>query len=96
MDDAKRFLGLARRAGKLAVGVEDVKKAVKAGKAALVLKAKDISPASLGGLDALDIGWTMEEMGAALGIRLCGAAAVTDKGMADTLARKMGISSMQR
>lgn len=45
--DALRLLGLARRAGAVAVGAEAVREAVRAGDARLVVMAGDASPVQL-------------------------------------------------
>ncbi len=41
--DDLRFLGLIRRAGKLSIGEENIRQAVRAGKARLILLAEDAS-----------------------------------------------------
>ncbi|KIL35325.1 50S ribosomal protein L7ae [Cohnella kolymensis] len=86
-------LGLAMRAGKLASGEEIVMKAIRSGEAKLVLLAGDASEntgkkiadkcASYG--IPLRIGFTRQELGAAVGKPERVIFAVTDKGFADML-----------
>ena len=87
------FLGLCKRAGYLASGAETVTKAVREGKALLVLYASDVSGNSLKGVvkAAEDCGVTVkellrtkEELSFALG-KHCGIVCTTDKGFADKI-----------
>lgn len=90
-------MGIARRAGRLAVGTEKVTSAIKDGTAQLVLIASDISPKTEKELRFLAKGKTeimrlkvdLVTMSAAIGIR-AGIAAVTDSGLAEAI-RKAGM-----
>lgn len=87
------LLGLARRAGRLALGNEAVRDAVKRGRASLVLLAGDLSPKTASGLSPAarqagvpvrKIRPKMDDIGAALGKR-AGVIAVNDMGFAKKL-----------
>lgn len=87
------FLGLCKRAGCLISGAETVTKAVREGKAQLVLYASDVSDNSLkdvvkaaedGGVTAKKLPRTKEELSFALG-KHCGIVCTTDKGFADKI-----------
>ncbi|MBQ7288955.1 MAG: ribosomal L7Ae/L30e/S12e/Gadd45 family protein [Clostridia bacterium] len=90
-------MGIARRAGLLAVGTEKVTAAVKSGRAHLIILASDISPKTEKELRFLTKGKTemmrieadLSAMSAAIGIR-AGVAAVTDNGLAQAI-RKAGM-----
>ena len=87
------LLGIARRAGRLDLGTEAVRDAVRKHRAALVLLASDVSPrtasntsssAQQAGIPARTIRPTMNEVEAALGKR-AGVIAVNDMGFAKKL-----------
>lgn len=87
------FLGLCKRAGCLISGAETVTKAVREGKAQLVLYASDVSDNSLKGVvkaaeecgvTAKELPRTKEELSFALG-KHCGIVCTTDKGFADKI-----------
>ena len=97
-DKAKRYMGLARKAGLLALGEDRCMEALGEGKAKLLLLAADASPgatkkaqAGLRGhravLDTLP--WEREELGAALGKPGCGMICFTDPGLAASFAAAM-------
>ena len=84
------FLGICKRSGKLIHGADTVIKAVKEGKARLVLYASDVSENSLkkvlrtaqeSGVPARKLSCPMEELSFALG-RHCGIVCTTDDGFA--------------
>lgn len=88
-----RFLGLARRAGKLEIGEEAAGRACRSGKAALLLLAGDASANARGRaenftagdgrkIDLLVLNCSKEELGRALGLNGPAMAAVTDRGFA--------------
>lgn len=88
-----QLLGIARRAGKLALGSEAACGAVRAKRAVLVLLASDLSPrtvrtvsavAEQTGTKAITIRSTMDELSRALGKR-SGVIAVADRGFAEKL-----------
>ncbi|HAH79512.1 MAG TPA: 50S ribosomal protein L7ae [Ruminococcaceae bacterium] len=87
------LLGIARRAGKLALGADAAAEAVNARSARLVLLSRDLSPRTAGdvraraekcGVRAAGLRATMDELEAALGKRT-GVIAVKDTGFAKTL-----------
>ena len=87
------FLGLCKRAGRLISGAETVTKAVKEGKAKLVLYASDVSGNSLKGVvraaqdcgvPVREIARTKEELSFALG-KHCGIVCTTDDGFAQKI-----------
>lgn len=94
MNDAlMRFMGLARRAGKLSLGNDPALEALQKGSVHLVLLAGDLSPrtgagveraAKQNGVAVVKIGATMDEMSMALG-RRTGVVAVNDPGFAEKL-----------
>ena len=98
--DVLVFLGLIRRAGRLAIGIENSADACHSGKARLAVFACDASEGSLSPLKRLCLekgvltvspGFTKAELGGALGIGECSAAAVTDTALAVGICRKLGL-----
>ncbi len=96
MDSFLTLLGLARRAGKLAVGEEPVRLALQEGTARAVFLAADagehtrrkVSP-KLGEVPLQVVPATKAELGRALGRESCAICAVTDKGFAESLAQRI-------
>ena len=93
-DSLLTLLGLALRAGKLAVGEEPVRLALQEGTARTVLLAQDASDRArrkvepkLGTVPLQVIPASKEELGRALGRESCAICAVTDKGFAQSLER---------
>lgn len=92
--DTLQYLGLARKAGKLAAGYEKTAAAVKRGSAALVVVAGDISPKTEkelqrlagGRVEVLRLSAGMEQVSRAAGIN-AGVAAVTDEGFAAAIGK---------
>ena len=93
-DKLLSLLGLARRAGKLALGADAAEEALCGGKAALAVLAADISPrteeaarraAARYGVPVCKLRWTMDRLGAAVGKR-AGVIAVKDAGFAGAIA----------
>jgi ribosomal protein L7Ae-like RNA K-turn-binding protein len=91
-----RFLGICRRAGKIMFGADAVAKGVFSGEAKLVLVARDASPRVRRamensclqyGVTLLDPGFSMDELGGAIGRSATAAAAVTEKKMAEKVAK---------
>ena len=89
-DRLLNFLGICKRAGALLWGAETVEKAVREGKAKLVLYASDVSGNSLKGVcraaeeqgvPARMLPRSKEELSFALG-RHCGIVCTTDEGFA--------------
>ena len=92
-DAALRFLGLARRAGAVEAGVDAARRAVRSGRAALVLTASDASstqlekvrgPAERAGV-AVEVLGTRSRLGEAVGGPPLSAVAVTEVGLAKQL-----------
>lgn len=98
MDKALQYLGLARKAGLLAVGEESSSLAAHAGKARLVLLAADASDNAVRRADAFLYGrraarmtapWTKEELSARLGRPGCSMVCFTDPALAAQFASAM-------
>lgn len=98
MDKALFYLSLARKAGLAELGEEPVGAAAKAGKAALVLVARDASEhtwrrglsfAAPAARPCIRVPYTKDEMGAAIGREALAMAALTDAGMALSLVRSL-------
>lgn len=96
MDKALSLLGLARRAGRLDAGFDACRKAARAGKAALLAAAGDISDktyknlryeAQRAGIPAVRLKASIEELGHACGVR-AGVVAVNDKGFAGAVIKE--------
>ena len=95
-DSVTTLLGLALRAGKLAVGEEPVREALAGGKARTVLLARDASDRTrrkvepkLGDVPLTTLEATKETLGQALGRASCAICAVTDKGFAQSLSKHL-------
>lgn len=91
------LLGLARRAGKLVPGFDAVVAEAKAGKAALLLAAADISEKTFknlryegdrAGIPTLRLPCTLTETGRACGVK-AGVLAVTDEGFAKAVCKEL-------
>lgn len=101
MTESLGFLGLAKRAGKLAAGEDGVLSALQAGKVRLLLLASDAGENTIrrmelrsqGRLPILYLQSDKAALGAALGWEQCAVAAVTDLGMALAFAQKMAEAS---
>ena len=98
MDSIAPFLGLALRAGRLAVGEEPVGAACRAHKARLLLLASDAADNTIrralqfsqaGTIPCLTLSLTKEALGACLGRASCAMLAITDAGFAAGLAEKL-------
>lgn len=98
MNSALGMLGLALRAGRLAVGEDAAGDACRSYSSRLLLTAKDAAEntrqraarfADEGRCILLECPWSKEEMGAALGRGACAVAAVTDLGMAQAVVEKL-------
>ena len=88
MDKLLSALGLARRAGRLAMGHDDVKHALRRGDARLIVLASDASPrlaeelrGLAGDTPVYGTRYGMDDFGQQLGRRFA-AAAVTERGLA--------------
>lgn len=103
MDRFLGLLGLALRAGKLAVGEEPVYAALRAGEAGVVFVARDAAEhtlrklrAKLAGAAEVSTPYSKEELGRALGRKSCALAAPTDKKLARTLTERLSPDETQR
>ena len=92
-----RFLGLMRRAGKLSIGEEGTGQAARAGKAKLILLARDASDnardraegfARRGAVPLVRLGADKASLASALGVSGGSMAAVCDAGFARALLEK--------
>ena len=97
MDKVLSLLGLARRAGRLEAGFDACRESARAGKAALLVAAGDVSEktfknlryeAQRAGIEAVRLQTAMEELGRACGVR-AGVVAVADKGFAWALLKEL-------
>ena len=91
MDSNLRILGLAKKAGLLAVGTEPVETAAKLGKAVVILSASDASDrskrnaqicAEMCGAEHIEVPYTKFDLGCMLGRGTPGMVAVLDAGLA--------------
>ncbi len=101
MRDPMALLGMARRAGLLAYGTGSTRRALKEGRARLILFAQDASEAQLEKVTKLlrhrrtpraTLG-TREALGAAVGSAPVSAVAVTNREFAKELAARLGLKS---
>lgn len=97
-DSALSLLGLALRGNNLAVGEVPVEEACKARRAHLMLSAADAAQNSVdrarrwaenGGIPWARVPWDKQTLGGALGRGSCAVAALTDRGLAGALAKKL-------
>lgn len=98
MDSTLSLIGIARKAGHLAVGEEPVGAAARAHKARVILYASDAADATvrrsatfarIGGIPALPLAATKSELGGVLGRSSCALVAITDAGLAASVADKI-------
>ena len=97
-DPVLRLLGLARKAGRLAVGEEPVGAACRSRSARLILVAENAAPNTFrrcahfgeqGGALWLPLPRSKEELGFSLGRSTCAMVALTDAGLAAALVRQL-------
>ena len=99
MRDAMALLGMARRAGALAYGTGSTRRALREGRARLVLLAQDASETQRDkvmnllrhGTTPRAILGTREALGAAVGSAPVSAVAVTDREFAKELVARLGV-----
>ena len=89
MNKELSLLGLAKKAGKLAVGNEPVLEALHFGRAEILLFANDAAGNTVrrfenrrGEVTAITLPYSKEELGAAIGYKSCAALAICDPGFA--------------
>ena len=100
MNKTLALVGLARKAGLLAMGEDAVKDAIRFGKAYITIIAEDASENTKKSIlnsckyynSNHYIFGTKETIGHALGKRFCVAIAVTDKGFADNIESKLRLN----
>ena len=104
-DPILHLLGLARKAGRLEVGEEPVGAACRAHHARLVLLASDAAPNSCrraahfgqaGNVLFLELPFTKAELGFVLGRGSCAMLALTDIGLAASLAERLAAEEPER
>lgn len=97
-DKALGLLGLMRRAGAIAIGMDNTSDAVRAGKARLLLLSRDAADHARRKAENLSNGrsvltvelpYSREELADSLGVSGCAAAAVTDLGFANALMKEL-------
>ena len=99
------FIGLMRRAGAVAVGMDDSFDAARDNKARLLLQASDVAKNTVSamqnaaaqreeGIPVVKLDCTKRELGAAVGVRECAALAVLDTGFALALCKKLELADL--
>ena len=97
------FVGLMRRSGHLAVGADDVAESCLKGRARLILLPTDASSNTVKWMEdasqrkevpVLRPGISKRELGEALGVGECAAAAVCDTGFAIALSKKLEMADL--
>ena len=98
MNRSLALLGMAKKAGLLAVGSEAVANAARRGNAKLIISASDASAASVrraksnaqqGGIRHMIVPFTMFELGTTAGRGSPGTIAFLDKGLADGFVKRL-------
>ena len=98
MDSTLRLLGIACKAGRLAVGEEPVAAAARAHQARVLLLAEDAAANSVrralhlaegGRIPAAAVPFSKAELGRAVGRSACAVLAVTEPGLAHAVARRL-------
>ena len=98
MDKALSFLGLCRRAGKLLIGEDGVSGAARSGQAVLLMVASDTADNTRKhagnlsrwyGIPLIALPWDKDTLGELLDKRVCAILALTDKGLAAALQKKL-------
>lgn len=104
-DKSLGLLGLMRRAGAIELGEDNSALIVKSGKAKLLLLACDVSESALRKAEGFSYGrsvqlvplhYSREELGAALGVRSCAMAAVTDMGFSNALMKALSAQQPEK
>ena len=105
MDNNLRLLGIAKKAGLLAIGADSVSIAARDRKARLILSASDAGDsakrhaagyAERGGAIHLELTYTRFELGAVVGRGQPGTLAVLDTGIAAKLAQNLAAAEPER
>lgn len=105
MESSLKFLGLAKRAGKIEIGAESVQEAVKKKKAVLIMSASDASGNSVKqalllaentGIKHITLPFEKAELGEMIGRGLPGMAALTDIRFAASFVEKLSKATAGR
>jgi len=97
MNDILTFLGLIKKAGRLAIGDERTALAVSNAQAKVLILASDASRnitkrayalSDAGGIPIRTLPWDKGALGSALGVKLCALCAICDAGFAKKFAEK--------
>lgn len=98
MDKALAFIGLAKKAGLLAIGADATAQATKKQKAVLIITSSDASDrsknnakklAALANIKYMSVSYTMQELGTTAGCGAPGTIAFLDSGFAESFAKKL-------
>jgi len=98
MDRSLALLGMAKKAGKLAVGSEAAATAARRGEAKLIITASDASEGSVrrakvnaeaNGVKHIEVPFSMFELGTTAGRGSPGTIAFLDKGLADGFTKRL-------
>lgn len=101
VSDISGLLTICRKAGKLVLGMDEVKSCCRCGRAVLVLTASDLSEKSLKEISyvcgetktpVICAGMTLDEIGLSLG-KVFGIMAITDQGFAKAAAKKLSAAN---
>ena len=104
-DKVLGLLGLMRRAGAIAIGLDNTADAVREGKAQLLLLSRDAAEharrkaknlANGRSFMTAELPYTREELAASLGVSGCAAAAVTDLGFAGALMKELAVKDPEQ
>ena len=104
-DKALGLIGLMRRAGAIAIGVDNACEALAAGKAKLLLLSCDAAENAVRRIENRSVGrraltvplpYTRGELADCLGVSGCSAAAVTDIGFANALMKELASRDPER
>lgn len=105
MDSTLSLIGIAKKAGYIAVGEEPVGAAARARKARVILYASDAAAATVrrsasfakvGNVYALPLQVTKAELGGVLGRSSCALVAITDAGLAAGIAKKIAAANPEQ
>ena len=97
-DKALGLLGLMRRASAIEMGEDNSAETVKAGKAKILVMSSDVSDSARRKAEGFSHGrnvqivplhYSREELGAALGVKSCAMAALTDMGFSNALMKEL-------
>lgn len=100
MNKMLSLLGLAKKAGRLAVGNDAVTESIRSGRARLIIISNDAAGNTVrrffnrkGNLQLIMIPFTKEEIGEAIGYKACAAAAICDRGFTEAFMKMFSAMS---